>query len=141
MFCRMFEKGKGAAAMKVIVFFLFLFCWQIPDACAQIVDMRARSRKVMSAGRCPNGVCPRQAAPVEKARPYSGMQTSLNENPPAARRQENQEQETKKISQTGIKIFQEKDEDKVLNFEVENPEFDKLNEKKKQDVMNRIVLE
>lgn len=132
--------------MKTAVLFLLFFCWQVSDAGAQVFDMRARSRRVMSSGRCPNGVCPRPAAPArEYARPYAvpadETPAALNENSLAARGQGNQGQETKKISQTGIKIFQEKDEDKVLNFKVENPEFDKLNEKKKQDVMNRIVLE
>ena len=43
-----------------------------------------------------------------------------------------------KIQQTGVKVFQEKDEDKVMNFNVENPEFDKLSDYKKQDLMKRI---
>lgn len=131
--------------MKIIVFFLFLFCWQVSDARAQVVDMRARSRKVMSAGPCPNGVCPRRTRPAyENNRPYAAPQPghqALNENSLAARAADGKDDGEKKISQTGIKIFQEKDEDKVLNFEVENPEFDKLDKKKKQDVMNRIVLE
>ncbi len=47
----------------------------------------------------------------------------------------------KKLRQTGIKIFQEKDEDKVMNFVVENPEFKKLNKKRQQDLLNRIKYE
>ena len=47
----------------------------------------------------------------------------------------------KKIQQSGIKIFQEKDENKVLNFDVENPEFKKLNEHRKKDLVQRITIE
>ena len=49
--------------------------------------------------------------------------------------------DVKKLRQTGIKIFQEKDEDKVMNFVVENPEFKKLNKKRQQDLLNRIKYE
>ncbi len=45
-----------------------------------------------------------------------------------------------KIHQTGIKIFQEKDEDKVLNFTVDNPEFDRLSQTRQQDVLKRITI-
>ena len=47
----------------------------------------------------------------------------------------------KRIRQSGIKIFQEKDEEKVLNFDVENPEFKKLNEIQKKNLVQRIKIE
>ena len=49
--------------------------------------------------------------------------------------------EKDKIQQTGVKIFQEKDESKVLNFDVKNPEFDKLSDIRKKDLTSRITFE
>ena len=49
------------------------------------------------------------------------------------------EEET--IRQTGLKVFRKEDEDKVMNFVVENPDFKKLNKKQQQDLLNRIKYE
>ena len=71
--------------------------------------------------------------PAGRAAPAKNKAAPEKENavPPAQEREQ-------KIQQTGFKIFQEKDEDKVMNFNVENPEFDKLSDYKKQDLMKRI---
>ena len=54
---------------------------------------------------------------------------------------DSQKTQEKKLHQTGIKIFQKKDENKVLNFDVENPEFKKLNKNQQRDLVNRITIE
>lgn len=51
-----------------------------------------------------------------------------------------QQRDGGRIHQTGVKIFQDKDEDKVLKFDVDNPEFDKLTKKQQDDVMRRISI-
>lgn len=45
------------------------------------------------------------------------------------------------IQQTGIKIFKPEDEHKVTNFDIENPEFDKLNQKEKEELLQRIIVD
>lgn len=114
----------------VCLLFMIFFMWGT-DVSAQVVDMRAYSRQ-----RGFKAYSVRQQAyvpPVRKTPPAQNRAEPAKENdaaPPA--------QPEHKIRQTGVKVFQEKDEDKVMNFDVENPEFDKLSDYKKQDLMKRI---
>lgn len=117
--------------MRLAVFVLLWICFFNQEANAQVVDMRAYSRQ-----RGFKAYSVRQQAyvpPVRKTPPAQNRAEPAKENdaaPPA--------QPEHKIRQTGVKVFQEKDEDKVMNFDVENPEFDKLSDYKKQDLMKRI---
>ena len=113
---------------------------------AQVVDMRAYSRqRGFKAYQVPapaayakktNRPAPSQAygAPSQEKAASAGGGTSSSV-------AKNGDGEHEKIRQTGVKIFQEKDEDKVLNFDVENSEFKKLNKNQQQDLMKRISFE
>lgn len=116
--------------MRLAVFVLLWICFFNQEANAQVVDMRAYSRqrgfKAYSA-RQQAYVPPVRRAPARNKAEPAEESAAL----PADRPEH-------KIQQTGVKVFQEKDEDKVMNFNVENPEFDKLSDYKKQDLMKRI---
>lgn len=111
-------------------------------ASAQVIDMRAYSRR---RGFKPYTVKREQTQRVERqyVRP-TPAQTGKNAQPAAASPQQKQpaaqSQDNGRIHQTGVKIFQEKDEDKVLKFDVDNPEFDKLTKRQQDDVMSRISI-
>ena len=111
-------------------------------ASAQVVDMRAYSRR---RGFKPYTVKREQTQRVERqyVRP-SSAQTGQNAQNAAASPQKKtpaaQQSDNSRIHQTGVKIFQEKDEDKVLKFDVDNPEFDKLTKRQQDDVMSRISI-
>ncbi len=117
--------------MRLLIFTFLGICFFHQGVNAQVVDMRAYSRqrgfKAYSVRR------QAYVPPAVRAAPAKNKAAPEKENavPPG------QEQE-RKIQQTGVKVFQEKDEDKVMNFNVENPEFDKLSNYKKQDLMKRI---
>ncbi|MBR1778188.1 MAG: hypothetical protein IJ752_06360 [Alphaproteobacteria bacterium] len=111
-------------------------------ASAQVIDVRAISRQRGFKAYQPSRQSPQyqpsrqRMAPVAKEEsvpPSEGEKLSVSQNQP--------EKKQKQIHQTGIKIFQEKDEDKIMNFDVENPEFRKLNKKQQQDLLNRITIE
>ena len=97
---------------------------------AQVVDMRAYSRQQgFKAYQKPSASAYRKTTPRQSAAARSkaeaqaqGEQTASAETNTFSPEDGN----TGKIQQTGLKIFQEKDEDKVLKFDVENPEFKKL---------------
>ena len=111
-------------------------------ASAQVVDMRAYSRR---RGFKPYTVKREQTQRVERqyVRP-SSAQTGQNAQSaavsPQKKKPDAQQPDNGRIHQTGVKIFQEKDEDKVLKFDVDNPEFDKLTKRQQDDVMSRISI-
>ncbi len=110
--------------------FIFLGClFFIQGVDAQVVDMRAFSRQRGSRAY-------KVKQPVIRQKPVRQMPVPVKKEDPLPAEEADQ-----KIQQTGVKVFQEKDEDKVMNFNVENPEFDKLSDYKKQDLMNRISFE
>lgn len=113
----------------VCLLFMIFFIWGT-DVSAQVVDMRAYSRQ-----RGFKAYSVRQQAYVPPVR----REAAQNRAEPATENTASPvDRPEHKIQQTGIKVFQEKDEDKVMNFNVENPEFDKLSDYKKQDLMKRI---
>lgn len=129
--------------MRVVICFVILeMLFSIPVS-AQPFDVRAYSRQ--------RGFKAYQPKPETVAVPRQPAFTAPDETPDADvdenRKDESfkpdlqEEDNPSKIQQTGIKVFQKKDEGKVLNFDVENPEFDKLSDKRKQDIMNRITFE
>lgn len=100
---------------------------------AQMVDVRARSMRGRQA--YPQGVAVRPQ-PVVYSRSDSAVsreresgQGAAVDNPP------------RQVRQTGLKIFKEEDEGKVLNINVDNPEFDKLSDSRKQNILSRISYE
>lgn len=115
--------------MRLLIFVFFAICLFGQDLKAQVVDMRAYSRQRGSRAYTPQ-------TPIVKQRPARRMPVPVKKEEPSTAKETDQ-----KIRQTGVKVFQEKDEEKVLNFNVENPEFDKLSDYKKQDLMNRISFE
>ena len=112
---------------------------------AQVIDMRAYSRqRGFKAYQAPVPVVPVKRMPRRSAaaRPADDAQeesVSVTRGNGASDAEIADEQE--KIQQTGLKIFQEKDEDKVLKFDVENPEFKKLNKSQQQSLVKRISYE
>lgn len=100
---------------------------------AQMVDVRARSMRGRQA--YPQGVAVRpQPAAYSRsdsavAPEWESGRNADNGNPP------------QKVRQTGLKIFKEEDEGKVLNINVDNPEFDKLSDSRKQNILSRISYE
>lgn len=129
--------------MKRFLLFFFVFVFTGGSLCAQVVDMRAYSRQRgyrshQNSVSVQSNVVRRNVVPaaVEKNEDASSVE-------PETAKQDKQDKQDKreKIHQTGLKIFQKKDEKKVMNFNVENPEFRKLNKKQQQDLMNRITFE
>ena len=117
--------------------FVFIFCGFFlfgQDLYAQSFDMRAYSRQ--------RGFKAYKVKPVAPVYPVPRVKEQ-----PRQKNAENEETSVRpaepenKIQQTGVKVFQEKDEAKVMNFDVKNPEFDKLSDYKKQDLMKRITFE
>lgn len=123
--------------MRLLMFMFLGICFFNREAGAQAVDMRAYSRqrgfKAYSA--------PQQAYSAPKPAYVPSAVRPRAQNPVEPVTENAAEPQERKIRQTGVKVFQEKDEDKVLNFNVENPEFDKLSEYKKQNLMKRITFE
>lgn len=121
--------------MRWLIWILFSGMFFGHIANAQVVDMRAfsRQRGFKAYQAKPND------APTPKAAP-SIMTHGQNQTDKTTEKQ-SKSNEKDKIQQTGVKIFQEKDENKVLNFDVENPEFDKLSESRKKDLTSRITFE
>lgn len=108
-------------------------------ASAQVVDMRAYSRR---RGFKPYTVKREQTQRVERryVRPSSAQTGQNAAASPQKKTPAAQQSDNSRIHQTGVKIFQEKDEDKVLKFDVDNPEFDKLTKRQQDDVMSRISI-
>ena len=146
--------------MRFFLFIMLFFCTQV---FAQVVDMRAFSRQrgyrayraeqvltpapvrsypVQRQAELPSRENQSEAIPVSetpaRANHVSGNQAFEASVPETASADS---VDSRKIRQKGLKIFQEKDEDKVMNFVVENPEFKKLNKKQQQDLLNRIKYE
>ena len=118
----------------ITAFFLGLFLFgQAADA--EVFDMRACSRR---RGFKPYTV---KQAYVPPTRPRAVVEPVRHAMSDSQSNSVNQSESERKIRQTGVKVFQEKDEAKVLNFKVENPEFDKLSDYKKQDLMQRISFQ
>ena len=134
-----------------LLIFSVFFCEQ---AFAQVVDMRAYSRKHGFKAYQGQTYTPsvQKKTVVKRTAPVSGRD-ELNEmtgqiknkrtmeDQVSEKASPTSEEQRKKLRQTGIKIFQEKDENKVMNFDVENPEFKKLNKKDQQDLIDRITIE
>ena len=122
--------------MKRFLLFFLIFVFTVGPLRAQVVDMRAYSRQ--------RGYRPYQnSVPVRSAVIRRNVPPVIvkNEEDASFIEQEINPEKQEKIRQTGLKIFQKKDENKVMNFNVENPEFRKLNKKQQQDLMNRITFE
>ena len=118
----------------ITAFFLGLFLFgQAADA--EVFDMRAYSRR---RGFKPYTV---KQAYVPPARPRAVVEPVHRAATDNRNNSVSQPEQERKIQQTGVKVFQEKDEAKVLNFKVENPEFDKLSDYEKQDLMQRISFQ
>lgn len=112
---------------------------------AQMIDMRAYSRqhgfkayqeKTRHSVRGTRSAVKKEIDGEQAETVPSEKQSASGEKKPTSSRSEK-----KSLRQTGIKIFQEKDESKVMNFDVENPEFKKLNKEERQDLLNRITIE
>lgn len=131
--------------MKKTLCFLLIFLTVPFFAYAQgryVPDLRARSRR---GGVGQTKPVPQQQSSSQQKRPQQ----------PQAQNQGGQAGEVcpsgtcgtaglsqpQEFKQTGTRQFRKEDEDKVLNFDVQNPEFDKLSDKQKADVMNRIKIE
>ena len=115
---------------------LTVFCEQ---AFAQVMDMRAFSRQ--RGFRAYQAPAPE---PVSESVYWQSEEDDQEEDSSPFQYTELQEQTRKtspQIQQKGLKIFQEKDEDKVMNFDIENPEFKKLNKQEQRDLLNRIRYE
>ena len=124
--------------MRIALLFLIAgLVWT--EASAQTADMRALSRRRGYAAYQPKQPAARRRITVERqafAPPESNGQAEEYERADLKK----DDASKQKIHQTGIKIFQEKDEDKVLNFTVDNPEFDRLSQTRQQDVLKRITI-
>lgn len=116
---------------KTVLIASLLFC---RCAFAQMIDVRALSYRGQQA--YPHGIVvpPRpKAAPVPPARTEKPRQAA--ENPSLA---EKDADNTENVRQKGLKIFKKEDEDKVLKIDVDNPEFDRLPDSRKKNILNRI---
>ena len=131
---------------RIVLAFLVLFL-SAGSVSAQVIDMRAFSRQRGFKAYQPQTQASRQARtqqiPQPQLRPAfaDDEQIQQTEKTYDSVPRNQPEEQPKQLRQTGIKIFQEKDEDKVMNFNVENPEFKKLNKKQQQDLLNRITIE
>ena len=121
--------------MRIYALIFFAGCFFAQCVNAQVVDMRAFSRQ--------RGFKAYQAKPTYAPAPKAVQSIMVHGQNRTDKADEKQAAfaEQDKIQQTGVKIFQEKDENKVLNFDVENPEFDKLSESRKKDLTSRITFE
>ena len=127
---------------------LSLFC--ASAVVAQVVDMRAYSRqRGFKAYQAPAPSAYRRNPARQRGGSPSASETSpvrvasaaVSDSPQETSSGNASGRENEKIKQTGMKMFQEKDEDKVLNFDVENPEYKKLNKRQQQELMKRISYE
>lgn len=116
---------------KAVLIAALLFCG---TARSQMVDMRARSMRGRQA--YPQGVAVRPQQPVVYSRSAPSVHSREQESGQTA-----EPNQPKQFRQTGLKIFKEEDEDKVLNISVDNPEFDKLSDSRKQNILSRISYE
>lgn len=124
--------------MKRFLLFFSIFFFTVGQLCAQVVDMRAYSRQ-RGYSSYQNSVSVRST--VVRRNVQSDAVKNEGEEASFTGQEAANSKKREKIRQTGLKIFQEKDENKVMNFNVENPEFRKLNKKQQQDLMNRITFE
>jgi len=131
--------------VKIFLFVFFMLFTVAGQVRAQMMDMRAFSRqRGFKAYQAPVSAVKTETARSRAPRQYEEQNIQPNALPLPEQNMaaENQEkQETSPIRQKGFRIFQEKDEKKVMNFDVENPEFKKLNQQRQQDVLNRITFE
>ena len=129
--------------MRFFLLVLLMIISLVGEASAQVMDMRAFSRQ--------RGFKAYQAPAVPVMRSNVSMRSGMSQQNAEKKvqseteqdfaMQDQPEQEPSQIHQKGIKIFQEKDENKVMNFNIENPEFNKLKEHQQRDLMNRITFE
>ena len=124
--------------MKRFLLFFLLFFFTVGQLRAQVVDMRAYSRQ--RGYRSYQNSVPVRSTVVRRNVQSDAVENEEEEDSFTGQEAANPKKR-EKIRQTGLKIFQEKDENKVMNFNVENPEFRKLNKKQQQDLMNRITFE
>lgn len=122
---------------------IFLLFWVLTavwsDASAQVADMRALSRRRGYVAYQPKQPAVRRRAVAER-QALAAPEKNAAAEPEEQADLKKEDAPKQKIHQTGLKIFQEKDEDKVLNFTVDNPEFDKLSQARQQDVLKRITI-
>ena len=130
--------------MKSFLFVSLILAIFPERAFAQVIDMRAASlQRGFKAYRVPVPAAQPEPALSNDSWPLR-EQTAQTELPSQSRHAALQSQSgetSSQIQQKGLKIFQEKDESKVMNFDVENPEFKKLNKQQQQDLLNRITFE
>ncbi len=110
-------------------------------ASAQVVDMRAYSRRRgFKAYTVKHEQTQRAERQYVRQPSAQTVQNAQNAAVTPQKKQPAAQSDNGRIRQTGVKIFQEKDEDKVLKFDVDNPEFDKLTKRQQDDVMSRISI-
>ena len=138
--------------MKFVFLIALFFGTQV---CAQVVDMRAFSRqrgyKAYGGGAGIVRPTVKNSVPAQGKRTIASAESassSAADSGTSAGRAEKKlaqyspdSDEEEAVRQKGLKVFREEDEDKVMNFVVENPDFKKLNKKQQQDLLKRIKYE
>ena len=122
---------------KAVFLSAMLFCF-----CAEerMVDLRARSMQGRQAH--PQGVAVRPKPVVYRRADAPQSAAAENQKAENSLVSLSAQSETQGgIKQTGLKIFKEEDEDKVLKIDVDNPEFDRLSDRRKQNILSRISYE
>ncbi|HBO59247.1 MAG TPA: hypothetical protein DD624_04995 [Alphaproteobacteria bacterium] len=114
---------------KPVLIAALLFC---RCADAQMIDVRALSYRGQQA--YPQGVAIPPRPKTATSLPVPAKPHPAEAKQPAAAESDN----AGNVRQKGLKIFKEEDENKVLNINVDNPEFDKLPDSRKQNILNRI---
>lgn len=115
---------------KTVLIAALMFC---RCADAQMIDVRALSYRGQQA--YPQGIAipprPKTAVPLpvrtEKRQPPAGEKALATDTG-----------NSESVRQKGLKIFKEEDENKILKIDVDNPEFDKLPDSRKKNILNRI---
>lgn len=124
--------------MFKLLFFMILFS---TSAAAQLIDLRARSVHT--------GGSHFAHSPVQQYRPspqgyYRVPQQAQQQAPQLALQSvplSMQNSVQAPLKQGKLKMFLPKDEARVLNFKIDNPDFDRLSNVKKQDILRRIIIE
>ena len=104
--------------MKRFLLFFLLFFFTVGQLRAQVVDMRAYSRQ--RGYRSYQNSVPVRSTVVRRNVQSDAVENEEEEDSFTGQEAANPKKR-EKIRQTGLKIFQEKDENKVMNFNVENP--------------------
>lgn len=115
---------------KTVLIAALLFC---RCAEAQMIDVRALSRRGQQA--YPQGIA---VPPRPKTAALLPARTEKHQTAAGEKSLATDRDNTGTVRQKGLKIFKEEDEDKILKIDVDNPEFDKLPDSRKKNILNRI---